>query len=32
MMPYTSSPDRVRRFVVKEGWFAEDKILVGVPS
>ena len=32
LVAYTSSPDRVRRFVVEEGWFAKDEIVVGVPS
>ena len=32
LVAYTSAPDRVRRFVVQEGWFAEDEIVVGVPS
>jgi DNA helicase-2/ATP-dependent DNA helicase PcrA len=32
LVAYTSAPDRVRRFVAQEGWFAEDEIVVGVPS
>ncbi|MBL8304637.1 MAG: hypothetical protein JNM26_17945 [Ideonella sp.] len=32
LVAYTSAPDRVRHFVVQEGWFAEDEIVVGVPS
>lgn len=32
LVAYTGAPDRVRRFVVQEGWFAEDEIVVGIPS
>ena len=32
LVAYTNALDRVRRFVVQEGWFAEDEIVVGVPS
>lgn len=32
LVAYTTEPGRVRDFVIKEGWFSEDEIAVGVPD
>lgn len=32
LVAYTSAPDRVREFVLKEGWFNAEEIVVGVPA
>jgi len=32
LVAYTSSPDRVRNFVLKDGWFNEDEVLIGLPK
>jgi DNA helicase-2/ATP-dependent DNA helicase PcrA len=29
LVAYTSSPDRVRNFVLSDGWFNEDEVLIG---
>ena len=31
LVAYSSSPERVKRFVLKEGWFSETEVVVGVP-
>jgi len=32
LVAYTESPERVRKFVTDEGWFAADEIVMGVPA
>lgn len=32
LIAYTTEPERVRNFVIKEGWFTEDEIVAGVPA
>lgn len=32
LVAYSASPERVRQFVLKEGWFALDEIFMGVPA
>lgn len=32
LVAYSSSPDRVRDFVLEEGWFSTDEIVFGVPT
>ncbi|MCW8176112.1 UvrD-helicase domain-containing protein [Verminephrobacter aporrectodeae] len=32
LVAYTESPDRVRQFVLDQGWFAAEEIIMGVPS
>ena len=32
LVAYTGAPDKIRRFVIREGWFNEDEIVVGVPA
>lgn len=32
LVAYTIAPDRVRHFVLKEGWFTEAEIITGIPS
>lgn len=32
LVAYTESPDRVRKFVLDENWFAAEEIIMGVPS
>jgi DNA helicase-2/ATP-dependent DNA helicase PcrA len=31
LIAYTSSPERVQHFVLKEGWFSADELVLGVP-
>ena len=32
LVAYTKAPDRVQRFVLDEGWFTEDEIIMKIPS
>lgn len=32
LVAYSTQPDRVRQFVLKEEWFASEEVIVGVPS
>ena len=32
LVAYTKAPDRVHRFVLDEGWFAADEVIIGVPT
>ncbi|MFP7836579.1 UvrD-helicase domain-containing protein [Pseudomonas aeruginosa] len=32
LVAYSSLPERVRRFVLEQGWFSEDEIFIGVPT
>lgn len=32
LVAYSSSPERVRRFVLEEGWFSEDEVVDDVPT
>ncbi len=32
LVAYSSSPERVQRFVLDEGWFSQVEVLVGVPT
>lgn len=32
LVAYSSSPERVQHFVLKEGWFGADEIVFGVPA
>jgi DNA helicase-2/ATP-dependent DNA helicase PcrA len=32
LVAYSSSPERVKQFVLNEGWFAADEIIMGVPA
>ena len=32
LVAYTTDPERVRSFVINEGWFAEEEIVSGVPT
>lgn len=32
LVAYTGAPDRVRKFILDEGWFSADEIVMGVPS
>jgi len=32
LVAYASSPERVRQFVLKEGWFSVDELVLGVPE
>lgn len=32
LVAYASSPERVKQFVLSEGWFTADEIVMGVPS
>ncbi len=32
LVAYTGAPDRVRSFVLQEGWFVEGEIITGIPS
>jgi DNA helicase-2/ATP-dependent DNA helicase PcrA len=32
LVAYTSSPERVKQFVLDQAWFSEDEILVGIPT
>ena len=32
LVAYSSDPDRVRNFMLQEGWFSGDEIVVGVPA
>ena len=32
LVAYTKTPDRVRQFVLDEGWFTADEVIMGIPS
>lgn len=32
LVAYTPEPDRIRRFVLQENWFAPEEVFVGVPA
>ncbi len=32
LVAYSSSPERVLRFVLGQGWFVQDEVIVGVPT
>lgn len=32
LVAYTRDAQRIRNYVLKEGWFADDEVIVGVPS
>ena len=32
LVAYTTAPDRVRQFVLDEGWFTADEVILGIPS
>ena len=32
LVAYTKAPDRVHRFVLDEGWFTDDEVIMGIPS
>lgn len=32
LVAYTKSTDRIRNFVVNEGWFTEEEIVIGIPA
>jgi DNA helicase-2/ATP-dependent DNA helicase PcrA len=32
LVAYASSPERVQHFVLKEGWFSADELVLGVPA
>jgi DNA helicase-2/ATP-dependent DNA helicase PcrA len=32
LVAYASSPELVQNFVLKEGWFSADEIVLGVPA
>jgi DNA helicase-2/ATP-dependent DNA helicase PcrA len=32
LVAYTKAPDRVQKFVLDEGWFTDDEVIMGIPS
>ena len=32
LVAYTKAPDRIHRFVLDEGWFTDDEVIIGIPS
>ena len=32
LVAYSSSPEQIQEFVLREGWFSQDEILTGVPT
>lgn len=32
LVAYSSSPERVQRFILGQGWFSPEEVVVGVPT